>query len=248
MEHIGWRSHAFDWGAPIFILAGWLTYLLAGAPPGATALMLVGSLAIYAVFYSGKQVISLYVFMGVVSLYILGALSAGSLSKMFFGNDAELTTIAGVFAVGVAFFSGMRMTKAIQKPAVAPLSVLCLALLFLVAVPSLSRVAGIPSLFTGSYAPSLSVSYDLALRSLATYPTQAFFGFGPGSFEQVWDEYRPLEVNISPLWDVQVTKAASASVQFLVEYGLIGATLVLFCFYLLIEHSVHRYRKQTPKN
>lgn len=79
----------------------------------------------------------------------------------------------------------------------------------------------------GEVRPSFSASV-VVLGNVFTSDTRAvWIGHGPGSFSEVWDLYRPSEVNATAYWNITPTSSGSFMLTLMATLGLLGVAAFL---------------------
>lgn len=202
------------------------------------ALIVGGAMAMSTLFFR-KVMVQQYeewvVWGGAILILLLPlALPRDGGTSMLFGTDFGSTTFFGFLATMLALWAGRVWSghRGISWGVGLIIMVPTLCVLWwpqYVPYVGLERHVG----SGGKIVPSLALTYSLLTSSLASDPAAALLGVGPGRFDEVWRLYRPLEVNITPLWDQEPSRGYNYFLTGAIEYGLLWLIAVLLCYSLL---------------
>lgn len=83
--------------------------------------------------------------------------------------------------------------------------------------------------------PSYSTSWNITLDTLSESNYHLLFGSGPGSFEQMYEKFKPQTINSEPLWNLGLDRSKSHVMTSLATFGVVTTVLALAFFgYLAI--------------
>lgn len=106
----------------------------------------------------------------------------------------------------------------------APLLVLILVLVFILARPLTSELLSFLGIQFVEVRPSWSASWEVLGASLKENPA---FGSGPNTFGNLWLKYRPADIAQTPFWQVRFSSGAGFLPSWLATSGIVGGILFL---------------------
>lgn len=68
-------------------------------------------------------------------------------------------------------------------------------------------------------------------------PKNAFFGIGPGNYVSLYTRSKPIGINNSPFWNLNIEESRSSILHIFTETGVLGLTALFIIFITLLKHA-----------
>lgn len=226
----------------------WYVWALLGVTGTGFVVLGAGAISIMDITASSARSLA-----AISALSVLGALML-TIQFRFWGRDVALAALGGAVlvvpsllsvlgfpviggGVGIAaLLSGYALwwTETSRRPMrFLVVSIIGLGVgLFVALVPPLSA----PAFFADI--PSAAHSLEVYSSAIADDPWYGVWGTGPNTFEVIWERYRPLPANMTPLWNASIPTSGIAIIDLFVGFGLVGGFVFLAGVLFLLTRVV----------
>jgi tetratricopeptide (TPR) repeat protein len=92
--------------------------------------------------------------------------------------------------------------------------------------------------------PSYATSWNITLDTLSESNYHLLFGSGPGSFEQMYEKFKPQSINTEPLWNLGLDRSKSHAITSLATFGVVTTVLALALFGYLGALALNRLLRE----
>lgn len=112
------------------------------------------------------------------------------------------------------------------------------------------NVIGLVGTFYGLYKfnPAIlpfEAGWKIATGTLGQALNTVFFGVGPSNFVDAFTAYRPMSLNLTPLWNLRFSSGGPFYFYILTTIGLVGLSAVIFLVYRILKLAKKRFELET---